>query len=198
MEHLAPADFRHFVELNAGLEHAALAPERRAALTAVVAAADGLLSDGPRAVATGLPRAIGEAMGPFGWFWNGFYVLHPGDPDELRVGPAFGPPVCASLERSGGPLSSGMCFDALHLNQTLAAYDAHAWPGYVSCDATSGLSTASGLVCPVRDAGGLPIAVWDLDAAQTITPGDVRTMDVLFATLARCLDFDAAAFTTDA
>ena len=82
-----------------------------------------------------------------------------------------------------------MCFDGLDLNQTLAAYDVKAWPGYVSCDSSSGLSTVSGIVAPVRDPGGRPIAVWDLDANQRIEPGDVRFADVLFGTLARCLPF---------
>ena len=94
--------------------------------------------------------------------------------------------VCASLERSGGALSSGMCFDAIDLNQTMAAYQTKEWPGYVSCDAASGLSTVSGIVCPIRGGAQRVIAVWDLDATQVIDPADVRTMDVLFSTLSRC------------
>jgi putative methionine-R-sulfoxide reductase with GAF domain len=187
-------DFRRFVELNAALDVITHDDGRRAALRSIVREAEELLPGGAGSLAGALPRAIGEAMGPFGWAWNGFYAPDENETRALRLAHAFGPPVCAVLERSGGPLSSGMCFDALDLNQTLAAYDAKAWPGYVSCDAASGLGTVSGLVTPVRGPDGGPVAVWDLDATARIEPGDVRFVDVLFATLSRCLEFSRADF----
>lgn len=188
-EKLPPHDLRRFVELNVALDSAVPDTERRAALRSILSAACDLLPHGAAKLAQGLPPAIGAAMAPYDWLWNGFYVP---EGDELQVGHAFGPPVCATLERSGGPLSSGMCFDGLHLNQTLAAYDTKSWPGYVSCDATSGLATVSGIVCPIRDPAGKPVGVWDLDATMRVEPGDVRFVDVLFATLARCVDFSTA------
>jgi len=191
-DRLDPARFGEFVELNVSLDHVEPDGRRREALRRVLAFVEERLSQGPE-LARDLPRAIGEAMAPHGWLWNGYYVARG---DELHLGSAHGPPVCTPLERSGGPLSSGMCFDALALNQTLAAFETKRWPGYVSCDAASGLQTVSGLVCPVRDPAGRPIAVWDLDATQPITPGDVRFFDVLFATLARTVELTPRALST--
>ena len=181
---LDPGRFVAFVELNVALDEVEPDGGRRAALRRVLASVEERLDDAAELLKA-LPGRIGEAMEPFGWLWNGFYVARDG---ALHLGFAHGPPVCTPLERSGGPLSSGMCFDALALNQTLAAFDTKRWPGYVSCDVASGLQTVSGIVCPVRDPAGRPIAVWDLDATRRITPGDVRFFDVLFATLARTID----------
>jgi len=180
---LPRSEFRRFVELNTALDHACPDERRRAAARAILAATDEALA-GPSSLSARLPGIIGRAMQPFGWLWNGIYRLR--EDGKLHLGPAHGPPVCSELERSGGPLSSGMCFDALLMNQTLAAYDAKAWPGYLSCDAESGLQTVSGIVCPIRDTEGRAVGVWDLDATERVEPIDVRFMDVLFATLARC------------
>jgi len=185
-EHLDSADFARFAALNIALERIAQDDERRRALQTVLDEAEALLQRPTSELLTALPRRIGEAMQPFGWLWNGFYAYRGQDRAAIHASFAYGPPVCSSLERSGGALSSGMCFDAITLNQTMAAYEAKKWPGYVSCDATSGLATVSGIVCPVRDVNHRAIAVWDLDATRTIDPADVRTMDVLFATLSRC------------
>ena len=187
---LDAGDFRRFLGLNAPLEELVEDAGRRAALTFVGEATATLLPDGSAAILKGLPAIIGTAMQPFGWAWNGFYVL--GNDGKLHVGPAFGPPVCSELERTGGPLSSGMCFDALLLNQTLSTGDVKRWPGYVSCDSTSGLSTVSGLVVPVRDPSGRPVAVWDVDSTAVIELADVRFFDVLFATLARTVPIQRA------
>ncbi|MEM9382641.1 MAG: hypothetical protein AAGB93_21995 [Planctomycetota bacterium] len=187
---LDPSAFLRVTRLNGALESHATDPARRAALDAVLARTADHLDRGARDVLASLPATIADAMRPFGWAWNGFYA--PRGPaetaDDLHLSFAHGPPVCSPLVRSGGPLTSGMCFDALHLNQTLAAFDAKSWPGYVSCDAASGLGTVAGIVAPVRDPAGAPIAVWDLDATRPIEPCDVRVMDVLFATLARCVE----------
>ena len=193
---LAPNEFLRAAALNGALEVNVPDPERRRSLASCLEAAATSLPNGARETLALLPRQIGEAMRPYGWAWNGFYAPH--EPAqtarELHLSYAFGPPVCSPIVRSGGALSSGMCFDALELNQTLAAFDAKSWPGYVSCDAASGLGTVAGIVVPVRDREGSPIAVWDLDAIQPIEPGDVRVMDVLFSTLARCLDFRREVF----
>lgn len=186
-----PSELLRVVELNAGLAASSHSP-REAALRRIAA---GVAADLGAPVAqqlARLPGRIAAEMERFGWLWNGFYVL--GADGALHVGPAHGPPVCATLERSGGLFSSGMCFDALHLNQTLAAPAVAAWPGYVSCDRTSGLATVSGLVCPVRDPEGRPFAVWDLDAAQPVEPLDVRFCDVLFSSLARFVPLTRSAF----
>ena len=197
-------EFLRFAFLNAALDRTVDDPARRRALAELLEAVDAGLDAGPRAALEALPRLIGERMGAFGWAWNGFYApLEEGEaeeasgraqPAELHLSFAFGPPVCTPLVRDGGPLSSGMCFDAFALNQTLAAFGAKTWPGYVSCDAASGLGTVAGIVAPVRGPSGAPVAVWDLDATQPIEPGDVRAMDVLFATLACCFELRSADF----
>lgn len=193
---LPTSDLLRFLRLNACLDVVSGDPVRRAALDRVFEGAAALAERGAEAVVADLPRVIGEAMAPFGWAWNGFYAPRPEEPDprELHLSSAHGPPVCSPLERSGGPLSSGMCFDGFLLNQTLSAFDAKAWPGYVSCDSASGLGTVSGIVVPVRGADGNPVAVWDLDATEPIDPGDVRAMDVLLGALARTVTFERAHF----
>ena len=121
-----------FVRRNAALDSFEGDAPRREALAAVARAAAELAGDGSHRLVRELPARVGAAMEDFGWLWNGFYAL--GDDGALHVCSAHGPPVCATLERSGGPLTSGMCFDGILLNQTLSAYDAKDWPGYVSCD----------------------------------------------------------------
>ncbi len=187
-----PAAFLRVVELNAGLGPRAEARGRARALGRIAAGVAEALEAPAAEQLARLPARIGAEMEAFGWLWNGFYVLRPDG--QLHVGPVHGPPVCATLEAHGGLFSSGMCFDALHLNQTLAAPAVADWPGYVSCDKTSGLATVSGIVCPVRDAGGRPFAVWDLDAAQPVEPADVRFCDVLFSSLARFVPLSPADF----
>jgi len=178
-----PSALLRVIELNAGLAGAGLEPARRAALERIAAGVAERLAEPAATQLAALPRLVGGEMKPFGWFWNGFYVLRPDG--KLHLGPACGPPVCSELEAGGALFTSGMCFDALHLNQTLSASDVGAWPGYVSCDKTSGLATVSGIVTPLRGPEGLPFAVWDLDAARPVLAADVRFVDVLFATLAR-------------
>ena len=193
-ERLATADFARFVTINVALERIVQDDARRQALQTILDGTESLLERPTSELLAALPRLIGETMQPFGWLWNGFYAYRGDDRSSIHASRAYGPPVCSSLERSGGALSSGMCFDAITLNQTMAAYETKQWPGYVSCDATSGLATVSGIVCPIRDANDRAIAVWDLDSTQTIDPADVRTMDVLFATLSRCKPITTADF----
>ena len=188
-EALERTRFPDVVRLNTQLSWESVDDDRRHAYAGILADLGESLERPTAEVLAALPRSVGTWMESFGWLWNGYYVLR--EDGNLHLGPAHGPPVCALLERApsgaAGPLGSGMCFDGILLNQTLAAPDAQAWPGYVSCDAASGLSTVAGIVSPVRDPQGLPIAVWDLDATQPIEPADVRFVDVLFATLSRCL-----------
>jgi len=186
--------FERFVRLNAARELSAEASARGRAREELLRRVTVSARAGARAAAQAFPGAVAATMGELGWAWNGFYVARAraDGTHELALGHAHGPPVCSPLEPSGGILSSGMCFDAWWTNQTLVAYDVRAWPGYVSCDAASGLATVAGLVCPVRDARGVPIGVWDLDATRALEPGDVRFFDVLLASLARCVAFTAS------
>lgn len=189
---LSESEFLDVVTRNASLPVIESDPIRRARLGRILDRAASLVPAGAGALADELPAAIGQAMEPFGWAWNGFYVVR--GANELALAQAFGPPVCTPLLRQGGIMTSGMCFDALALNQTLVAYEPHSWPGSVSCDDTSGLSTVANIVTPIRSPDGVPIAVWDLDATSPVRPGDVRAMDVLFATLARTVAFSLSSF----
>lgn len=188
---LAPGRFREAVELSAGLDAYEEDAERREALRTVLHRTAEEVERGLEAGAllAALPRRFADVLGTDGWGWNGFYALGPDG--RLHLGHAFGPPVCAELERRGGPLSSGMCFDGVLLNQTLAVPRVGDWPGYVSCDAESGLSTVGGIVSPLRDPEGRPIGVWDLDCTRPVTAGEGRFADSLFATLARTLELHA-------
>ena len=155
-----------------------------------------LAEQGAAPTVAGLPSVIGEAMAPFGWAWNGFYAPLPGDeePSALHVSAAFGPPVCSPLERGGGALSSGMCFDGFLLNQTSAPSTRARGPATspATPPAASARSRASWSPCAMRTARPWPSG--DLDSTERIEPGDVRAMDVLFASLARTVAFDRAHF----
>ena len=133
-----------------------------------------------------LTGVIRELFQERGWEWNGIYVLD-GD-SSLRLAYAAGPPACAQIERKGGVGTSGMCFDAVSMNQTLVAADVARWPGYVSCDGDSGIATCSGMVCPIRDATGAPVAVWDVDATRPLAVADAVFFDRYFATLGSLLN----------
>ena len=126
------------------------------------------------------PRILRTVYLQRGFAWNGIYAQ---SGETLRLFSAAGPPVCAELSRRGGLGTSGMCWDAILMNQTLASPDVKRWPGYVSCDDDSGLRTVSGLVCPIRNGAGTPIAVWDLDCTAPLLPEDPLFFDRVFATL---------------
>jgi putative methionine-R-sulfoxide reductase with GAF domain len=117
--------------------------------------------------------------------------------DELHLANgAAGPPVCSplKLEKDGRAGSSGSCWDALLMNQTMAVDDVAQWPGYVSCDGASGLNTVSSIVSPIRDSRGRPIAVWDLDSEQKVAPEDAFFMGSYFDTLSALLKPSEADF----
>ena len=185
---LRPHDFAGFVRLAAGLDESESARLGYAELFEFVSSQ--LELQPGNAVLAALPRWIGVHFSARGWAWNGYYRLRPAG-EALDLGHAWGPPVCTPLERRGEILTSGMCWDSMISNQCLLATDVSTWPGYVSCDGTSGLATASGLVCPIRNASGQPIGVWDLDAKQALNHADARAMDALFSALARVLPIES-------
>lgn len=135
----------------------------------------------PARVWNRLVAEVGRLFRPRGWAWNGIYRLG-GDRLELSV--ACGPPVCATLERTGGVGSSGACFDGILLNRTLVIPDTSRWPGYVSCDGHSGLQTRSSIVIPIRSSCGSPVGVWDLDCEQCVTCADGLLMEALIGCIA--------------
>ena len=141
-----------------------------------------------------LPQTVHDIFGSRGWAWNGFYVRH-GNQLDLAEG-AVGPPVCATLflQNRGDVGSSGSCWDAILMNQSIALNDVTQWPGYVSCDGESRLQTIAGIVCPVRGANHQPIAVWDLDTEAKLAPEDPVFMSRLLETLSVALQPSADDF----
>ncbi|MEM7168182.1 MAG: GAF domain-containing protein [Planctomycetota bacterium] len=127
-----------------------------------------------------VPMLLREHFAELGWEWNGIYALRTG---VLQLVTAAGPPVCATLERTGGVGSSGMCHDAVLMGQAIVAARAKRWPGYVSCDGESGLGTVAGMAVPLRNPGGQIVAVWDLDSTQPLLPEDVFFCERYLASL---------------
>ncbi|HEV7229007.1 GAF domain-containing protein [Brevundimonas sp.] len=91
------------------------------------------------------------------YFWTGFYVVDPGKPNELVVGPYQGTLGCLRI-----PFGRGVCGAAAATGETQVVPDVHAFPGHIACDSRS----ASEIVVPVRDASGALIAVFDVDATE--------------------------------
>lgn len=89
------------------------------------------------------------------YFWTGFYVVDPGKPDELVVGPYQGTLGCLRIA-----FGQGVCGAAARSRQTLVVEDVHAFEGHIACDGRS----ASEIVVPVVDAQGHLIAVFDVDS----------------------------------
>ena len=89
------------------------------------------------------------------FFWTGFYVVDPDNPDELVVGPYQGTLGCLRI-----PISKGVCAAAAARGETVLVDDVHAFPGHIACDSRS----ESEIVVPVLDASGALRAVLDVDA----------------------------------
>jgi GAF domain-containing protein len=86
--------------------------------------------------------------------WTGFYFLKD---DELVVDAYQGPVACLVLERH-----VGVCWAAIDNNETQVVGDVHAFPGHIACDAQS----LSEVVVPIRNRGGRPIGVLDIDSRK--------------------------------
>lgn len=89
------------------------------------------------------------------YFWTGFYVVDPGKPRELVVGPYQGTLGCLRIA-----FGRGVCGIAAETGQTQLVDDVEAFPGHIACDSRS----KSEVVVPVRDASGRLIAVLDVDS----------------------------------
>ena len=88
------------------------------------------------------------------YFWTGFYVVDPENPDELVVGPYQGTLGCLRI-----PFGKGVCGTAAATRKTQIVDDVHAFPGHIACDTRS----QSEIVVPVIKEGTL-IAVFDVDS----------------------------------
>ena len=89
------------------------------------------------------------------YFWAGYYLVDPADPEQLVVGPYQGTPACLRIA-----IGKGVCGTAAATGQTQIVADVHAFPGHIACDARS----ESEIVVPVFDREGLLFGVFDVDA----------------------------------
>jgi L-methionine (R)-S-oxide reductase len=74
--------------------------------------------------------------------WTGFYMLDPGDPETLVLGPFHGAPT----EHVRIPVSQGICGAAVAQNDTVIVDNVHSDARYLACS----LETRSEIVVPIR------------------------------------------------
>src|SRR5580698_10158913 len=91
------------------------------------------------------------------FFWAGFYLVDPANPDELVIGPYQGTLGCLRIA-----LGRGVCGAAAAERRTLIVPDVEAFPGHIACDSRS----KSEIVVPVLGPGGALIGVFDVDATE--------------------------------
>ena len=91
------------------------------------------------------------------YFWTGFYVVDPDEPDELVVGPYQGSLGCLRIA-----FGRGVCGTAAATGRAQIVEDVNAIPNHIACDARS----QSEIVVPVRDAAGRLIAVFDVESER--------------------------------
>ncbi len=87
--------------------------------------------------------------------WTGFYMLDPGDPETLVLGPFRGAPT----EHIRIPVSEGICGAAVAQNDTVIVDDVHSDPRYLACS----IETKSEIVVPIR-ANGAVVGEIDIDS----------------------------------
>ena len=89
------------------------------------------------------------------YFWTGFYLVDPGKPAELVIGPYQGTLGCLRIA-----FGKGVCGAAALRRETVIVPDVHEFPGHIACDSRS----ESEIVVPVFDGKGALIAVFDVDS----------------------------------
>ncbi len=89
------------------------------------------------------------------FFWTGFYLIDPEDPETLVVGPYQGTLGCLRIA-----FGRGVCGLAAQSRTTQIVADMHAHPNHIACDSRSN----SEIVVPVFDAAGGLMAVLDVDS----------------------------------
>jgi GAF domain-containing protein len=127
--------------------------ERYAALRAEIAA---VIAGEPNVTARYATAAslLAQAF-PERFFWTGFYIVDPGKPNELVVGPYQGTLGCLRI-----PFGKGVCGACAAKRETIIVPDVHAFPGHIACDSRSN----SEIVTPVLDRNGALAAVLDVDS----------------------------------
>lgn len=87
--------------------------------------------------------------------WVGFYILDPGDPNVLVLGPFHGAPT----EHVRIPVTEGICGAAVAQGETVIVEDVAADPRYLSCS----IETRSEIVVPIRVHGKI-VGEIDIDS----------------------------------
>lgn len=99
------------------------------------------------------------------YFWTGFYVVDPGKPAELVVGPYQGTLGCLRIA-----FGRGVCGMAAATRRTQVVEDVDAFPDHIACDSRS----RSEIVVPVIDRAGALLGVFDVDSEA---PGAFDALD---------------------
>jgi len=89
------------------------------------------------------------------YYWTGFYVVDPKNPEELVVGPYQGTLGCLRIQ-----FGRGVCGAAAESRETQVVEDVNAIENHIACDVAS----QSEIVVPVFDKTGELIAVFDVDS----------------------------------
>lgn len=134
-----------------------LTGDKRARYAAVAEEIAAVLAGEPNLVARMATIASMLAATFDDYFWTGFYVVDPGKPGELVVGPYQGTLGCLRIA-----FGRGVCGTAAASGETQIVDDIEAFPDHIACDARS----KSEIVVPVRDAAGRLIAVFDVDSER--------------------------------
>jgi L-methionine (R)-S-oxide reductase len=101
----------------------------------------------------GIVKSISHHLANYNW--TGFYMLDPGDPETLVLGPFVGAPT----PHVRIPVSQGICGAAVASGKTVIVDDVSADPRYLSCS----IDTRSEIVVPVY-ANGKVIGEIDIDS----------------------------------
>ena len=86
------------------------------------------------------------------FFWVGFYLLKDG---RLIVGPYQGPLACQELKKD-----KGVCWTAIHRQETIIVPDVNKFPGHIACNE----NTKSEIVVPLKNINNEVIGAFDVDS----------------------------------
>jgi GAF domain-containing protein len=112
-----------------------------------------LTSTSLKSLQQGIVETIAQRLSYYNWV--GFYMLDPGDPGTLILGPFVGIPT----QHVRISITQGICGAAVATGNTLIVDDVHADPRYLSCS----IDTKSEIVVPVY-AHGTVVGEIDIDS----------------------------------
>ena len=110
----------------------------------------------------------------FGFFWVGFYLVHPDG--TLHLGPFQGPVACTRIA-----YGKGVCGTAWAERRTVLVEDVEQFPGHIACSSLS----RSEIVVPILQADTV-VGVLDIDSEHLahFSPTDQHHLERLCAILA--------------